>query len=120
MLSGIMVENKSRAAVVNDWRHFMVDEQLFLSRPKRSKTKYGPGHPGLSQFNALFRYHNAKPINSFRFETQRALDGAVAISIGLDDRHVSNIRADELFGRLKIEGKGIEINERTGRTLLSL
>src|SRR5436189_5465170 len=96
----------------------MDDDGIFLTRPKGAETEDRLGNPGLAEFNAFLRDGDTEPVDPFSLKTASAVDGTVAVCVGLYDRHVSQALANETACFMEIMSQSIEIDLCDCRTML--
>ncbi len=95
----------------------MLEYALFLPLPKAAENQDRPINASLAKLDAFFHGRDRQPFYIFGFETTAALDGAVTVSIGLDDRHAIDILADKPPHGLHIECECIEVDLGPGRAM---
>src|ERR1051325_1955961 len=94
----------------------MLQKQTFLLAPKAAQTQDWPRNSALSQLNSFFRQGHAKPVNALSFESARAFNCAVAVSIRLDRSENFHAVADVFTNDAQVVRQRVEIDFGPGRT----
>jgi hypothetical protein len=81
-----------------------------LITPKSGEAKDRPANTCVSEFNSLFGERHAKPISAFALKPSRTLNRAVAVSVGLNDRHHFNCRSNLIFDDVEVCCQRIEVD----------
>ena len=97
-------------------RQAQADDFAFFPAPEAGHQKNVRANAGVAQGNRFIERSHAQPLCAFGFERARALDGAVAVGVGLHHRADGNARSHVLLHGAKILPQRGERNFRPGGT----
>src|SRR6266404_1172745 len=101
----------------NGGRQSVCDDRFFLAFPKTAETKNGGGDTGISKRESFLWQCDAEPLGARGFKRTRALDGAVAVSVGFHGGHDCDTRAQRRLCYAKVVGQVVEIDFSPGGPL---
>lgn len=98
----------------DDRRQAMGYDRCFLTLPETAETKNGSRDAGVSKRQSLLGQRDAEPLHASFFKRSRALNGAVAISVGFDGSHDCDASAYSRFRSAKVVNQVVEIDFSPG------
>src|SRR5947209_8880023 len=94
----------------------VLHDGLFFTAPEAAGQKNASGDAGLAERNALLGRADTEPERAFFFESPRALDSAVSVSIGFDDGTYRGARSDVILNGAEVVAESGQRNFRPGWT----